>query len=274
VQRRGPRGSGLITINRPTRPVHLVRVARLRGRTRGDRIRVTEDHLPFRWDCGTRPARHNPRRAIRRRATLPFCSNCPNCLAFVLRRTSRDHAGSPSPEPVPARDVAGHPLEPRPLIGSNAPDRPAVTARGEHHPCLEHLRYCRVSCRAHRATHTAEPARLSPSNLAPPAGALTLTGSGRLRPTLATGSSASPVSHNFRYCWHFRSGTACIRYCGTSGTADTASTAGISVLPYYVLRYCWHCVCFLRHATVLGSDNRPAQPGSLPISATRWNPVH
>jgi hypothetical protein len=60
------------------RPVSCFRVARPRGRTHGDRICVTEDHLPFRWDCGTRPALYSLKQAIRRRATLPFSSDLPD----------------------------------------------------------------------------------------------------------------------------------------------------------------------------------------------------
>jgi hypothetical protein len=50
---------------------------------------VTEDHLSFRWDCGTRPARHNRQRAIRRRVTLPFSSDLPHTFPY-RPRTSRD----------------------------------------------------------------------------------------------------------------------------------------------------------------------------------------
>jgi hypothetical protein len=54
---------------------------------------VTEDHLPIRWDCGTRLARDSQQRAIRRRVTLPFSSDYLTYHVSLLYCTSRDHHG-------------------------------------------------------------------------------------------------------------------------------------------------------------------------------------
>ncbi len=61
---------------------------------------VTEDHLPIRWNYGTRPAKYWHWRAIRRRNPFPslsrttatYCDfNCKLLLRFVKPGTPLDH---------------------------------------------------------------------------------------------------------------------------------------------------------------------------------------
>ncbi len=64
---------------------------------------VTEDHLPIRWNYGTRPANYWHWRAIRRRNPIPSLSNN-NYLQqlttnYVMRTATANYFGSSSLEP-------------------------------------------------------------------------------------------------------------------------------------------------------------------------------
>ena len=67
---------------------------------------MTEDHLSFRWDCGTRAAEHNRQRAIRRRMTLPFSSD----LSSYPFRADRDLEPLRPCEPGPSASSGRLPL--------------------------------------------------------------------------------------------------------------------------------------------------------------------
>jgi len=49
---------------------------------------VTEDHLPIRWNHGTRPAKYWHWRAIRRRNPFPSLSNNNNCYCLQQLQTA------------------------------------------------------------------------------------------------------------------------------------------------------------------------------------------
>ena len=111
----GPQGFRFYHCQPAMRPDSCTRV-RLKGGYREDRVSVTENHLPIRWDCGTRPA-NNSHSGRSNDENLPFSPELAHSANLAPSPT-----GTPSQIGPGTPDVAGHPLEPPPLTGSNAPD--------------------------------------------------------------------------------------------------------------------------------------------------------